>query len=455
MSMNNDYQQLVQQVQELQEQVAYLTVTDTLTGVGNRQFMLNNLEKFFQQVNEGEMLGFLFMAIDFDNFKKIDDLYGYKIGDKLIKKIAQRLSAVTNSADIISRVSGTKFGVLHPINNRNTIEGWSQNILQTITEPYIIDNHTIDIQASIGLLCLPEDGKNSVEAINRVELAYYQAKKTSCCSNVLLYYPQLSQDNIKTLAIEKELKKALENDDIEAFYQPQFSLPDRKLRGFEALARWRHPTLGMIMPAEFIPVAEETGLIIEIGNQILKKACEQSVLWEKKNFQHKISINISIMQIRDSNFFDYVTNILQQTGINPHNIEFEITESIFMGNIQEEIFLLKKLQRLGISIALDDFGMGFSSLNYIKEIPLDILKIDKAFIKNIPHSQKDCAIAKTILTLAKELLVKVVAEGMEEEEQVLFLEKEECDSAQGFYFSHPLSTNDANELIDQHLVNCL
>ncbi len=267
----------------------------------------------------------------------------------------------------------------------------------------------------------------------------------------VFYNKELSAKIIHTLKIENQLKEALKADNIEVFYQPQFSLPCRKLQGFEALARWRDPERGLISPIEFIPIAEETGLIIKIGNRVLEKACKQSVLWDKKGFQHSISINISTIQIKDENFYSDVVDIIQRTGVNPHNIEFEMTESIVITNMQEIITLLNKLKELGISIALDDFGTGYSSLSYIKQIPVDILKIDRAFIKNIPHSPKDCAIAKMILILAKELFVKVIAEGMEKEEQVLFLEDEECDMAQGFYFSHPLEANQADKLIDDYL----
>ncbi len=451
LASESDQLALLSRVQDLEKEIYRLQYTDTLTGLGNRELFLAKLDEFFQQVEQGLIDGFFLTAIDFDNFKKVDDLYGYKVGDKLIRESAQRLLSITNESDVLFRVSGTKLGILHPVDSANVAEEWSHHILQTLAEVYYIEEHIIELQVSMGLLCLPEDAKDSVEAINRVELAYYKAKETKNYSNVVLYYPQLNEQTIKVLAIEKELIKALANDNIEVYYQPQFSLPERQLQGFEALARWRHPQQGLISPTEFIPIAEETGLIIAIGNRILEQACEQSVLWTKKGFEHTLSVNISIVQLKDPKFLTYVTDILQKTGVNPNSIEFEITENIFMGNIQDKIGLLKKLKKLGISIAIDDFGTGYSSLNYIKEFPLDILKIDRTFIKNIPQSRKDCAIAKTILILAKELFVKVVAEGMEEEEQVLFLEQEKCDSAQGYYFSQPLEVGEAGKLVDSYL----
>ncbi len=442
---NND------KIQQLEDKIYQLKYTDPITHLGNRQFFLKKAKEFFQQITEGTLKHFLLLAMDFDDFKKVDDLYGYEVGDKVIKMAGKRLLAISKPSDVPFRVSGTRLGILSPIDDISMAKTWAENIMNCLTRIYQIDGHLIDIQISIGAVCMPQDATTVSEVINHVELAYYKAKETRSHSNIVFYNKELSAKIIHTLKIENQLKEALKADTIEAFYQPQFSLPNRKLQGFEALARWRDPERGLVAPMDFIPIAEETGLIIKIGNRILEQACKQSLIWEKKGFQHKISINISIIQIKDENFYADVVDILQKTGVNPHNIEFEMTESIVITNMKASINLLHKLKKLGISIALDDFGTGYSSLSYIKQIPVDVLKIDRAFIQNIPHSPKDCAIAKMILILAKELVVKVIAEGMEKEEQVLFLEKEECDVAQGFYFSHPLEASEADKLVDDYL----
>ncbi len=437
-----------QQCPDLERKLYQITYTDHLTQLGNRPYFLKKLEEAFKKIEKDKSSVFFLNTFDFDDFKKVDDLYGYKVGDRLLQESAQRLLAVCDKTDVIFRLSGTKFGVLHASDGMEDINVWSQSILYTMTDGYYIEDHLIDLQLSMGVLQLPKDAKNSVDSINRVELAYYKARETRNYSNIVLYHPQLSEETIHILSIEKELKKALTDDDIQVFYQPQFSLPDRELKGFEALARWQHPEKGMISPAEFIPIAEKTGLIIEVGNQVLQKAFEQQVLFLQNGHDYTMSINISAIQLTDSNFLHDVSEAIKATGVDPNSIEFEITESIIMGNLQESIAILEELRKWGISIALDDFGTGYSSLSYIKEIPLDVLKIDRTFLRYIPHNQKDCAIVKTILTLAKELSIEVVAEGGEKEEQVIFLEQLHCDSAQGYYFSHPLRVSEVDKLLE-------
>ncbi len=441
-----------EQIEQLKEKAYHLEFTDPLTKLGNRHHYFIQLENFFQQVNNQTIKGFCLLGLDFDNFKKIDNTYGYKVGDKVLKTACQRLLAISEPSDVLFRVSGTRLGILHCIEDNKSVNKWVKSILKILTKIYHVDELDIEMQVSMGIVCVPQDSQNPVETIQFCELALNKAMEYKSHSTFIIYNKKLNEQFVKKLEMEKALEKAIENNCLEAYYQPQFSLPNRKLQGFEALARWRDPKYGFISPTEFIPIAEETGLIIKVGNQILEKACQQSVLWDKKGFHHTISINISIIQIKDEHFFADVWNILRRTGVNPHNIEFEITESVVIADMQESIALLNQLKELGISIALDDFGTGYSSLSYLKEIPFDVLKIDRAFIQNIPHSPKDCAITKMILILAKELVVKVIAEGMEKEEQVLFLEKEQCDSAQGFYFSHPLEVSEANKLVDDYLL---
>lgn len=431
---------------ETDRKIQQLAFFDPITGLGNRQFLLDNLDEFFA---EAEASGYdrqtVLVFIDLDDFKRINDSLGHDMGDRLIKTAAHRLKVVVSDSDVLVRLGGDEFGILHRSGSRDKLNDWLDQLCYQFNRTVKLGPHTINAFASIGVAFLPQDATDTTEAMRNAELAMYRAKQQTG-STCHFFSEELNQQAQKRLDLEVRLRKAMEHGQLELYYQPKVCLKNSGIVGVEALIRWNDPERGVIPPLEFIPFAEETGLILPISHWVLETACRQIVAWEDAGRKPvKMALNLSARQFQDPGFVSQVETILQQTGCDPRWIELEITESMLMEGMQDMLPVLHDLKALGVSLAIDDFGTGYSSLAYLKEMPIDVLKVDRAFVKDLPHGRNDCAITRTIIVLAQQLELSVVAEGIEQPEQAQFLTESGCDIGQGFLFSRPLTLSALEE----------
>jgi EAL domain-containing protein (putative c-di-GMP-specific phosphodiesterase class I) len=324
------------------------------------------------------------------------------------------------------------------------------NINESLTKPFIIDNHEIFITASGGISLFPDDGSDAETLLKNAGAALYRTKKQGG-NSYQFYTADMNAEALKRMAFENNLRRALERNEFKVFYQPKINIVNGQIVGMEALVRWQHPEFGIVSPAEFIPLAEETGLIVPIGEWVLRTACLQSKAWQDEGFsQLQVSVNLSPRQFSQTNLLEVITGIINETGIDPNCLECEITESLIMQNTEEAIRILSELKKLGVKISIDDFGTGYSSLGYLKRLPLDVLKIDKSFVQDVTSAAEDAAIVMTIISLAHNLNLKVIAEGVEIEEQLKFLQLLKCDEWQGFLYSKPVSAAEFRVLLQKN-----
>lgn len=435
---------------ETDRKIQQLAFFDPITGLGNRQFLLDNLDEFFA---EAEASGFdrqtVLVFIDLDDFKRVNDSLGHEMGDRLIKTAAHRLKVVVSDSDVLVRLGGDEFAILHRTGSRDKLNEWLDQLCYQFNRTVKLGPHTINAFASIGVAFLPQDATDTTEALRNAELAMYRAKQQTG-STCHFFSEELNQQAQKRLDLEVRLRKAMQQDQLELYYQPKVCLKNNRIVGVEALIRWNDPERGLIPPLEFIPFAEETGLILPISHWVLETACRQIVSWQAAGQRPiKMALNLSARQFQDPGFVSQVETILQQTGVDPKWIELEITESMLMENMRDMLPVLHELKALGVSLAIDDFGTGYSSLAYLKEMPIDVLKVDRAFVKDLPHGRNDCAITRTIIVLAQQLDLSVVAEGIELVEQANFLTESGCDIGQGFLYSRPLPLKALEEKLNQ------
>lgn len=435
---------------ETDRKIQQLAFFDPITGLGNRQFLLDNLDEFFA---EAEASGFdrqtVLVFIDLDDFKRVNDSLGHDMGDRLIKTAAHRLKVVVSDSDVLVRLGGDEFAILHRTSSREKLNDWLDQLCYQFNRTVKLGPHIINAFASIGVAFLPQDASDTTEALRNAELAMYRAKQQTG-STCHFFSEELNQQAQKRLDLEVRLRKAMQHNQLELYYQPKVCLKNNRIIGVEALIRWNDPERGLIPPLDFIPFAEDTGLILPISHWVLETACRQIVSWQKAGRKPiRMAINLSARQFQDPGFVSQVATILQQTGVNPKWIELEITESMLMENMQDMLPVLRELKALGVSLAIDDFGTGYSSLAYLKEMPIDVLKVDRAFVKDLPHGRNDCAITRTIIVLAQQLGLSVVAEGIEQSEQAKFLLESGCDIGQGFLYSRPLTLKALEEKLNQ------
>lgn len=416
---------------------------DALTGLPNRN-------KFRQELNHvltkpgSDRLAVLFL--DLDRFKIINDTKGHTVGDLLLKKVANRLVSAIQMDGIVSRHGGDEFIILLKNMEKEKVGLMAQKILNEFSEPLNLDNQEFYVTPSIGISLYPVDALDEETLIKLADIAMYAAKERGK-NNFQFYSSQHSGHSSKKMEIENGLRKAIEQEQLLLYYQPQIELDTGKMVGIEALIRWRHPVYGLVPPNEFIPLAEETGLIVPLGKWILQKACEQNKLWQEAgNAKVPIAVNISVRQFQDDYFVDSVKSILQQVGLDSQYLELEITESI-MQNFERSVVILNELKELGVKISIDDFGTGYSSLSYLKHLPIDSLKIDKSFVDDIPDHSNRGSIVKTIIDMGHNLNYTVIAEGIESQEQVNFLKEHECKIGQGYFYSRPLPADELEILL--------
>lgn len=364
---------------------------------------------------------------------------GHSAGDVLLQQVSERLTSVLRGTDTVARHGGDEFILIIGAGDDTELNvNVIQRIMDALAEPILVNSQEFFVTSSLGISVYPDDGTESESLIKHADVAMYRAKELGR-NNYQFYSADLNHKALDRLKLEKDLRLALERDEFTLHYQPQISLDDGTLGGMEALIRWNHPTLGAISPGRFISLAEETGLIVPIGYWVIRSACQQNKLWQKAGFPRvRVAVNMSARQFAEKNLVDTIVDILATTELDPQYLEIEITEGMVMQNVEYAIGVLSALKKIGIHVSIDDFGTGYSSLAYLKRFPIDMLKIDQSFVRDIADDADDAAIVRAIISLSHSLRLKVIAEGVENEVQLDFLRANHCDQVQGYYFSKPL-----------------
>ncbi|MGB1465754.1 MAG: EAL domain-containing protein [Alcanivorax nanhaiticus] len=432
---------------ETEQQLQFLSNYDRLTGLANRSQFREHLHKSLTLARLNREKVALLM-IDLDRFKPINESLGHEIGDRLLKAAAERLSHFAGEEEHLARVGGDEFTLLiEKYSNEATISQLCQKIINAMKKPFLIDGHELLLGASIGISIFPDTAKEAQSMINQSDMAVYQAKRSGG-NNFQFYRGNMRVASVEQLALETSLRKAIFKNEFVVYYQPKMELANNRITSVEALVRWQHPTMGLIPPSEFIPLAEETGLISAIGELVLERSCRHAHKWYKQGLGDiTVSVNLSAHQFRKGNVADIVDRVLSSTELPPQLLELELTESLIMEDMEQNIEMLQQLRKRGIELALDDFGTGYSSLSYLKRFPVDTLKIDRSFIMDLDKNPDDAAITRAIIDMAHSLQMNVVAEGVETEEHLSILRGMSCDTIQGFLISKPLPEEELVELL--------
>jgi len=420
---------------------------DGLTGLPNRSLFQERLKAELANARRNKaFVAVLFM--DLDHFKRINDTLGHDVGDELLKEVAERLLQCTRDNDLISRQGGDEFtGILVGIQHPENAGAIADKMIRALSMPMRIGTHQIFITSSIGISVYPNDGKTIDQLIKHADSAMYQAKDSGR-NNYHFFTDELHQASKRRFELGRLLHKGLEDDEFEVYYQPQVDAKDGCVIGMEALLRWRSAELGNVSPAEFIPIAEESGLIVPIGEWVMREACRQCKQWRDDGFPPLlVAVNLSSRQFCEPNFVNMLLEVICDTGISPRQLELELTEGMIMKEDAATIQRLKEINECGVQLSVDDFGTGYSSMSYLKRFPLDKLKIDKSFIDNVTTDNEDAAIVGAITNLAHSLKLVVIAEGVEEEEQRDWLQQHDCDEIQGYFYSRPLSAPQFTEYL--------
>lgn len=422
---------------------------DSLTGIGNRALFKIRLEAAFKQSRrDSKAVGLMLM--DLDHFKEINDSLGHGIGDELLIEVAKKLKIICRESDTVIRLGGDEFAIiLTNINSQLDAMRLAEKILSIFKDPMKIKKNEIKTSTSIGLSFYPDDADNSEELLRKADMALYEAKRMGR-SQVKFFDVKIDIAARNKAQIQDEILIGIEKNQFSLHYQPIIDIKTNKVICVESLLRWNHPTKGYIPADTFIPIAEESRLIIELGSWVAKTACEQQVKWESENFASlNIAINLSPVQFHQENLLKEVDILIQNTGIKKDKLTIEITESTLMENRHDLINKLHALRSLGIKLAIDDFGTGYSSLAYLKRFPINYLKIDKEFTRELPNNSHDISISRSIIKMAHELDINVIAEGIENAQQLEFLGESNCDSAQGFLIAKPM----AKEKFEEWFIN--
>lgn len=422
---------------------------DALTGLPNRILLNERLQKAIDAaIDTDAMMAVVF--IDLDRFKIVNDSMGHDAGDELLRVLSRRLARRVRASDTVARLGGDEFVVLLPeIRQAQDAQTVCEQMLAALTPPVSIRNHDIHCTASMGVAVFPRDGRDVATLLRHADAAMYRAKQAG--RNTIRFHEPDQNAASGVLRLEAELHTALAQEQFELHFQPQVDLLNgRRVVGFEALVRWRHPERGLVSPLDFIPLAEETGLIVPLGQWVLRRACEQGRAWaERFDPDLRIAVNVSARQFVGSDIVHTVSHELERSGLSPRNLELELTESMLMHNIGQTVKLLDDLKRLGIAVAIDDFGTGYSSLAYLRRFPIDVLKIDASFVRDIGHDTDDDAICACILAMAGALRIEAVAEGVETEDQLAFLREQGCRIGQGYLFGKPMPADEATALLSR------
>lgn len=426
--------QIINNTSELTELAHY----DSLTGLANRTLFNLKLAEASQHA-ERSGLSLALILVDVDKFKEINDAYGHMAGDELLKSIAGKLKARSRTTDTVARLGGDEFAIIATnINRDHTIQAYADDILHEGRKSIVFDNNKFGTTQSIGIALYPDDADSVASLMKKADFALYQSKQAGC-GYYRLFDHKLEQKVQARKRMQEDMQESIKLNHFSLHYQPVIDINSNRLKGVEALLRWSHPERGFVSPAEFVPVAEESGLIIELGDWVLRQACRQQVKWRDSGMGDiVVAVNLSSIQFQNPDLVNTIKQTVLNTGLSPGMLELEITESGIMDKGSTVVELLTELNEFGLKLAIDDFGTGYSSLAYLKHFPVHHLKIDRDFVTDLPHNKDDAAIAKTIISMGQTMKMKVVAEGVETEEQLAFLRAENCDFVQGYYISKPL-----------------
>lgn len=425
-----------------EQRIHRLAYYDALTHLPNRTLFQDRLHTALQSA-ERQKSWVVLMFLDLDRFKPINDSLGHAAGDRMLKEMATRLLGCVAEDDTVARMGGDEFTLLlQPRISRemalNRAIHVAEQILASLVKPFVLEGREFFVTASIGIALSPQDGNELSQLMKNADTAMYHAKERGK-NNFQFYQADMNASALERLELESDLRHALDQNEFVLYYQPQFSGDGKRLTGAEALLRWRHPRRGLVPPGDFIPVLEELGLVVDVGDWVISEACRQLKTWHQNKVRvPKVSVNISARQFSDGQLGERIASILEDTGLPPACLELELTESILMREVNEAMHILDSLKNLGLSIAVDDFGTGYSSLNYLKQFPIDVLKIDRTFVDGLPEGEQDAQIARAIIAMAHSLNLAVIAEGVETHEQLEFLREHGCDEVQGYLFGRPM-----------------
>jgi len=430
-----------------EETIRRMAYHDHLTGLPNRLLLMDRIEQAIAAARRhGKKAALLYM--DLDRFKDVNDTMGHHVGDELLKAVARRLTETIRGGDTVARDGGDEFTVLlQDINRTEDVSRVTEKIFRAFETPFMIDGREFFINVSIGVSIYPDDGEDEKTLLKNADIAMYQAKDAGR-NNCKFFTPEMNERIVRRLDLEKRLKRAVEKEEFLPYYQPQIDLKTGEVTGVEVLLRWQDPERGLVPPGDFITLAEETGLTVPIGEWVMRKACEQSILWQKKGLKAvNIATNFSMRQFREKDFFKAVVRVLEETGLDPGYLEIELTESILMDDVEHVIKTLHEFKSLGVRLAIDDFGTGYSSLEYLRKMPIDMLKIDRSFVRDITTNESDAAIAEMVVNIGHTLDIEVIAEGVETEEQLKLLKEMGCDRMQGFLVARPMPAGDVEAFL--------
>ena len=421
-----------------EERIRSLAFYDSLTGLPNRALLQDRLAQALARAGrQQDVVALLFL--DLDRFKVINDSLGHSVGDILLQEVSRRLKGQTREQDTVARVGGDEFVVvLSGVKQVEDCAITAERMMKALSGEFLIQGHSLNVSCSLGISIFPDDGKDSEALVKHADAAMYCAKEKG--PNTFQFFTQdMNASIMQRLMLENSLRLALQRNEFFLMYQPQMDMTTGNISGVEALIRWKHPKLGLVSPAEFIPIAEDSGLILPIGEWVLRTACVQARKWQQEGLPAvPIAVNVSAVQVRQRGFLELVRNVLRETGLSPEYLELELTESLLLSNADVMPATLKELKALGVKLAIDDFGTGYSSFSYLRRFQVHKLKIDRCFVQDVNVDPDDAAITSAVISIAKSLNLKVIAEGVENEAQLSFLRTQNCDEIQGHYFSKPL-----------------
>ncbi len=431
---------------QIEQRLTLLAHFDSLTGLANREYFNLTIERTLAQAKrKNQTLGLMFL--DLDHFKEINDTLGHLAGDKLLVCVAERLKSCVRSVDFIARLGGDEFVIiLDDIQSPKTTMGIAEKILSSLSKAVAIGNQEIFISCSIGITFFPEDASNVNDLLKHADVAMYKAKNKGR-NNFQFFTPELNAEVIQAMAIKNDLRGAIDRNELLLYYQPKFHVQENRIIGAEALLRWQHPSRGIVSPDQFIPIAEQSGLIIAIGQWVITEAMKQNKKWQEDlSPDFGMAINLSVKQFQENGLVDFIVAELTQSSLDAACIELEITESLLMEKSHQEQEILSELSDKGFKISMDDFGTGYSSLSYLKRFTIDILKIDRSFIADVNSDPDAAEIVKAIIAMAHALKLTVVAEGVENEQQMDFLTRLNCNEIQGYLISKPIPALEFEQL---------